>query len=220
MIDINIYKIPENTGKFSIAVSQKSRGWMNENPHSYRCVPLSIANTYGWDILLPEAIELEWNGGKEKNDVKVLKGKCFKPHFGSGTVTLEGSYSWQTTEDVQIMVMPIPNADQYDLVSLTAIVETDRLQYPWFLTCQLTHPGKYKFESGTPLARIIPIRIKDVINSSISIQSEPKEYAEYRAWQAESRNEFEKNKKGKFWQQFYHKVARYTSIKAPKVGRK
>jgi hypothetical protein len=39
--------------------------------HAYRCLPLSIANAHGWDILCPVAIKIEWNGGKRIDDLTV-----------------------------------------------------------------------------------------------------------------------------------------------------
>jgi hypothetical protein len=216
-LDIELYKLTVDS--FPILSSKKQRKWMNENVHAYRCVPLSIANTFGWDILLPKDLVVEWNGGIEKKDVKICNNESlYKSHFGSGTFTIQVSFTWKTSEDYQIMVMPYPNPDQYDIFSLTAIVETDRLMYPWFLTCKIAKPGRYQLKAGTPVARVIPIRIKDIINCEINLTSEPEEYKEYREWQANKRNNID-NEKEK-WQKFYHKVARWTSVITPKVGRK
>jgi len=218
MSDIKIYRLKGNIGQFPVVQSMKQRDWMNKNPHAYRCVPMSIANTFGWDVILPETVTLEWNGGIGQHDVKVLKGTCFNPHFGSGTVTMQGSYTWETEEGMQLMVMPVPNQDQWDLVSLSAIIETDRLMYPWFLTCQLTRPGTFTFRQGMKLARVIPIRVEDVVNANITIENEPEDFREYRLWQTQSRNEFNENKPPhEKWQKFYHKVARWTKVITPKI---
>ncbi len=41
------------------------RDWMDEFTarHSHRCLPLSMADTTGWDLLCPFGFEAEWNGG-------------------------------------------------------------------------------------------------------------------------------------------------------------
>ena len=31
--------------------------------HAYRCLPLNIANSHGWEILSPCAFEVAWRGG-------------------------------------------------------------------------------------------------------------------------------------------------------------
>ena len=216
-LDIEIYKVSNES--FPIVSSKKQRDWMNQNVHAYRCVPLSIANTFGWDILLPKDLDVEWNGGTEKKDVIIHKNNhVYESHFSSGTFTIQVGYTWKTSEDYQIMIMPYPNPDQYDIISLTAIVETDRLMYPWFLTCKVTKLGRYKLKAGTPIARVIPIKISDVVDCSINLASEPKEYKEYREWQSDMRNKIDLKKEQ--WQKFYHKIARWTSIITPKVGRK
>lgn len=217
-LDIEIYKVSNES--FPIVSSKKQREWMNESVHAYRCVPLSIANTFGWDIFLPKDLDVEWNGSnKNRSDIKIYKNNhIYDSHFASGTFTIQVAYTWKTSEDYQIMVMPYPNPDQYDIVSLTAIIETDRLMYPWFLTCKVTRPGRYKLKAGTPIARVIPIKIRDTVNCSINLTSEPEEYKEYREWQANMRNKIDRTKED--WQKFYHKVARWTSVITPKIGRK
>lgn len=216
-LDIELYKV----SKFSIPIvsPKKQRQWMNENVHAYRCVPLSIANTFGWDILLPENLDVEWDGGVGKEHVtSYLNPQLYESHFGSGTFTINAGYTWKTNEDYQLMVTTYPNPDQYDIVSLSAIIETDRLMYPWFLTCKITRPGRYQLKAGTPVARVIPIKINDLIDCNINLSKEPEDYKEYRLWMAKERDKIDLKKEQ--WQKFYHKVARYTSVITPKIGRK
>jgi len=54
-----------------IAPARASRKWMDAFPdrHAYRCLPLSIANAYSWDILCPAALAIEWNGGMRTEDM-------------------------------------------------------------------------------------------------------------------------------------------------------
>jgi hypothetical protein len=33
--------------------------------HPYRCLPLTMANTTGWEILCPFGFTAEWNGGPQ-----------------------------------------------------------------------------------------------------------------------------------------------------------
>ena len=34
--------------------------------HAYRCVPMTVANTHGWELLVPASFEVEWNGGSRR----------------------------------------------------------------------------------------------------------------------------------------------------------
>ena len=42
-----------------------------QNRYAYRCLPLTIANAMGWEILLPANVSAEWNGGSNLSDIKV-----------------------------------------------------------------------------------------------------------------------------------------------------
>lgn len=213
-MQINLY--PNATNKLDVEPAKKMRDWMNDNPHSYRCVPLSVANQIGWDIILDRKIVVAWSGGNEREHVTVIEGhESAKSHFGSGTVTLDVGYTWHTPENTQLLVMPVPNDDNYNkFQSLTAIIESDKLKYPWFLSIRLINRGYTTIEAGTKLCRVIPISIGNYEDITVKIEEEPEEFVEYRAWQADQRNNRPINQP---WQKFYHQVATHTSITMKKV---
>ena len=49
-----------------IVPGRSRREWMDAftDRHPYRCLPLTMANSTGWEILCPIDIEIEWNGGE------------------------------------------------------------------------------------------------------------------------------------------------------------
>ena len=62
-----------------------TRAWMdsiNDN-HAYRCLPLNIANSHGWEILSPCAFEATWSGGKSASAIslRTLDGYAHLPQF-------------------------------------------------------------------------------------------------------------------------------------------
>ena len=50
---------------------RQSRNWMDAfaSRHPYRCLPLTMANTSGWEILCPVGFTAEWNGGPDQADI-------------------------------------------------------------------------------------------------------------------------------------------------------
>ena len=54
-----------------IVPGRSTRDWMDAFPdrQPYRCLPLSMANSTGWEILCPMDIKIKWNGGPGKNDI-------------------------------------------------------------------------------------------------------------------------------------------------------
>ena len=51
------------------------------NEEIYRCLPMTIANALGWDILCPVPLEIRWNGGPAVTDLTI---KASKPLPGGG----------------------------------------------------------------------------------------------------------------------------------------
>lgn len=51
-----------------IVPGRSTRDWMDAFPdrQPYRCLPLSMANSTGWEILCPMDIKIQWNGGPGK----------------------------------------------------------------------------------------------------------------------------------------------------------
>ncbi len=48
---------PEGWGAgWALRPSPQRRQWMNEKPHAYHCLPLVIANQWGWQVLCPTDI--------------------------------------------------------------------------------------------------------------------------------------------------------------------
>ncbi len=125
--------------------------------HAYKCPPLTVANRYGYDITCDQDLELEWNGGDGKSDVTSLRGPG-RPHFGMGTFTLTPGYIWRTPKDYDLLLLPTPNADQRDFFAMTALLETDWLSYPWFLTIMFVRPGRLLIPASTPLGRVMPVQ--------------------------------------------------------------
>ncbi len=149
-----------------IEMPKTKRNWFDT--HAYYCQPVVCANNFGWDITTPEDIEYNWDGGNAKDDVVIENGGDFcKSHFGLSTITLTLKYSFKTPENIQLMVIPIPNQENLDFITMSAIVETDWLNYPFFVSLRLLKKGKNTIKKGTPIARIIPINLKEMNNTKI-----------------------------------------------------
>jgi len=154
-----------------IVAANPERKWMDEQPHRhpYRCLPLSIANAYGWHLLCPVPIEIEWNGNPGLNDLKVRALKPMQPvgrlvetfcrsAFGYGIVTMHINYIFQTDPGWDLMVTGPANAPKDNAYPLTGIIETSWLPYPFTMSWQVLRPGKASFDEDEPFCSIFPIQ--------------------------------------------------------------
>src|SRR4051812_9591199 len=101
-----------------IVPGRPQRAWMDnfDQRHPYRCLPLTMANTTGWEILCPMSFWLEWNGGKMQSDITII-GDPPHPdlphfvtsHFSTGVVTFHPGYLFRTPPGWSMWVMGAPN---------------------------------------------------------------------------------------------------------------
>jgi hypothetical protein len=117
--------------------ARPSRTWMDEFPdrHIYRCRPVAIANSFGWDLLCPVPFEIEWNGGQTVKDltVRALKelpgGRSIehfcKSHFSSGIATMHPDYIFRTDPGWSLVATGPFNHPKSNAMPLTGIIETD-----------------------------------------------------------------------------------------------
>lgn len=170
MLEVEAYTIDQNSTNMDIIPGICERSWFA--PHAYRCAPLKVANRAGWDLRLNEYVVVEWNGAPHLSDVEVIKGEnVAESVFGMGTFTLTVGYIWKLSPGWQLMVMPIPNGDLGDCEAMTAIMEPEILNYPWFLTMRMFHQGLTRITPGQRVARVMPVRISEYEDSLFKIYS-------------------------------------------------
>jgi hypothetical protein len=168
------------------------RTWMDETPSrfAYRCLPLTIANSFGWEILSPVAFEAVWNGGQQKADttITVLSGdpEAVTSHFGSGVLTFHTGYLFRTEAGVSLMAMGSPNSPKDGIAPLTGVVETGWAPYPFTMNWRFTRPNHtVRFEIGEPFCFIMPVSISLLEGTRPEIAdlaSDPKTLARYEEW--------------------------------------
>lgn len=214
MYDLIVYT--EDT-TLSIIPGKRQRIWMDDHTHSYKCTPLTIANEFGWDIILDYDIKVTWDGTNNPAGLIINtpeKTGRIKSHFGAGTITFNPGFRMKTEENIYIMVMPVPNQFDQSFLSLSAIIETDKLKYPWFISIKFLNKGTSIIKKGTKLARILPINVKKSIPTQLIIENNiPEEFIEEEKRFTEIRNTSMSN--GERWTKDYVKKVKYKSIRMP-----
>jgi len=193
MINDNINNVPDNTvAVFPISgmpyerlnniifKPERSREWFT--PHFYNCLPLSVANQYGFLVASEFDFAVHWNGGNEPTDlwfefpdgVENIKDLYpgVRSHFGNGIFTLEIPYVFRTPPGVNLMVIAPTNYILPNITNLAGIVEADNLRFTFTINLRMQIPGVAVYiQKGTPLATILPIpryfaETFDLVNAS------------------------------------------------------
>lgn len=147
----------------------QERAWMDvfTDRHAYRCLPLSIANTHGWEMLVPAAFEVEWNGGPLIADLMVRALEPFPEgfpfehfamsNFARGIVTFHTGYLFRTPPGWNVLTTGAFNEPRPGISALTGIIESDWLPYPFTMNWQMLQPGTVRFEKDEVFCTIMPI---------------------------------------------------------------
>lgn len=138
----------------------KKRSWFTN--HFYRCLPLSIANQYGFVFTLPFDIELTWDGTEPVTGVTVKTDEqaYFKVMslFGSGIVTIATPFFLRTPPGVNLMTINPPNYILPNITVMNGVIETDNIRGPFTFNIKLQIPGiTTTLKKGMPISGIIPI---------------------------------------------------------------
>ena len=142
---------------------------MDETPEGYanRCVPLSVANAQGWEILSPVTIAARWTGGTGLKDVNIsfpegtgtLPANFVESHFGSGIITFNPLLIFRTPPGYDLWIGGTPNDAKDAIAPLTAVVETDWMPFTFSMNWRFTRKNQWvRFSRGEPFCFVTPIK--------------------------------------------------------------
>jgi hypothetical protein len=150
-----------------IRPGRPERDWMDATPlkHAYRCLPLVVANSTGWDLLNPVPFRATWNGGPRISDIEIeapfhlpagAHTAYVASHFGNGVLTFHPHYVFRTEPGWDMWVGGPPNHLKHGIQALTGIVETYWLPQPFTMNWRFTAPGTVAFAQGEPFCTLMP----------------------------------------------------------------
>ncbi len=162
-----------------IRPAPSSRDWMDATPESfaYRCLPLTVANSYGWEILNPRGFSATWDGRTIKDGVHITRDAPTDPgavghmgapsdayvrpmaHFGSAVLTFELPMMFKTPPGWSLLVQPPVNRPKDGICGLTGVIETDWSPYTFTMNWMFTRAdAAVRFDAEEPIAHIMPVR--------------------------------------------------------------
>lgn len=187
MINDGIDNIPENTlavfvyGKektFPAIFSLKNeikRDWFSDL--FYFCLPITFANQYGFGIKALFDFDIIWDGGDDKDSVKIESSylvddgtytssngvygtdkQKVASFFGSGTFSIFNDFILRTPTNVNLLFTQAPNYFIPGVSPMTAVIETDNLTRDFAMTFKITVPNmKISIKKGDTIASLIPV---------------------------------------------------------------
>jgi hypothetical protein len=137
------------------------RDWFS--PHAYYCLPLTIANQYGFLIQSALDVEISWTDGTDDAVVTSLNqdnvGKqIIKSGFGSGIVTVQNMFALKTPPGINLMTIQPPNMYIPGCVAMSGVIECDNIRRDFTFNFKITTPNTtIVISKGDPLGAFRPI---------------------------------------------------------------
>lgn len=150
----------------AIEPARAARDWMDrtDQRYAYRCLPLSIANASGWELLCPVGFEATWRGTEARDGIVVSSAedparawRFATSHFGHGVLTFHTGYLFRTSPGWALWVRGSPNTAKRHLAPLDGVVETDWLDFPFTMNWRFTRAGTVSFARGEPFCFLTPL---------------------------------------------------------------
>lgn len=190
------YRLPRQA--LRIRPAPYERDWMDatDSRYAYRCLPLTIANAHGWEILAPTGFSAWWNGDRGVSAITIISDQPgTKPavsHFGYGVLTFHISAVFRTEPGYDLMVQGPINRPKDAIAPLSGLVETDWTSATFTMNWQFTRPNTViRFELDEPFCHVFPARrgeLERIEPEFRSIDDDPQLKSEFDAWTASRAN--------------------------------
>jgi len=181
-----------------------TRDWMDDTParYAYRCIPLTAANSMGWEILNPVDVDMSWTGKEQGDQLNIRPSRpdpfAPQPHFGSGTVTWYIPFLFRTPPEYGLLVTGPANQDKSAITPLDAFIRTDWLPFPFTMNWRFTAANQdVTFKAGEPICRIVPYPIALLQEMELEIHDlneDPAFMQEVQNWDKQRQGNYQKQR--------------------------
>ena len=180
---------------WALRPSPVRRAWMGEHPTAYQCLPMVVANQWGWQVLCPTDVRVTWDGSVAASGLRVEVDPKWAPsiksQFGRGIVTFSPPWLFRTPPGWDLYAKGPSNRWKANCSPLEGVVETWWLNYTFTLNWKLIEPGEVSFAAGESLGQLVPVphetfRDASAIEAPIN-DVEPEAGAELLRWLDERR---------------------------------
>lgn len=191
--DLTLYRMHEDAPE--LVPGRPQRDWMDKTGerYAYRCLPLTMANSTGWELRCPFEIRLDWNGNASNESLKISSpdrkadvARLATSHFRQGIVTFHTGWLMRTSPGWQVWAKGSPNRPKDGISPLSGLVETDWLPFPFTMNWKMTRPGRVRFRKDEPFAFITLVQpgLLEAVQPKLArLDDDPELKAEYEAWQ-------------------------------------
>jgi hypothetical protein len=213
---IKFHSLTSPKDYYVVRAGRAKRPYLDQthNSHGYLCQAVVSSHLAGWEILLPQDVEIIWDGVSDSSSehVKVLSGgrlpngmQLVQTDTANATITFNLNAIIETDSDHDIVLCGPPNFFVNGVEPMSAIIQTDwyshnPLQFCW----KINKPNEVvRFEAGTPFVFFFN-RPKSLLeNTDISVVQIGETISRNMAEYADERQSFYRENKPWSWSGMY-----------------
>ncbi len=146
---------------FPVPASRLRKWWEEDSKtknHARFCLPMLMANSYGFYILSPADISFYWDGSAGSNVEFITSNESSHTgvtnHSAHGTFTIQAQIVPRTPVGVFTLIKPLPNI-RLPFQPLEGLIETWWSVANFGIVTFATRPGEYIIKRGDPIAQMI-----------------------------------------------------------------
>lgn len=174
MFNISVEK--KNGCIFDLNPMSAKRDWMDKTSekHAYKCLPVTLANTIGWNLSCTQDIIFTWDGINDQSPdhIKISSPKYAHAGRGQSTISFDTQLIFRTDVDVSIWIINPVNFFNNDFEIMSSLVSTSFYDNTLPLAIRAKRINEETvIKSGTAIASIIPISLSSLNHTTIKVNN-------------------------------------------------
>jgi hypothetical protein len=201
----------------NIKQTRIKRNWMEDTgeKHAYKCFPISLANTIGYELSLPVDVSFVWDGisNESVEHVKILSGEEFVYNSrANATVSFKTGIVIRSNKNISFLHMPVPNMFNDSYQTFTSIISTSFFDQEFPSAIKILKPDRViTIKAGEPFATLVPISLTDMSNIELNLNNFDMDEKWYKDNEERGKVAYELNKKGE-WTNWYRNATDHNDV--------
>lgn len=213
---ITVHKIENYSDFYEIRPGKIKRDFLDQTymSHGYSCPAITAMPLHGWEFILPNDVEIIWNGkiDSSPNHIQILSGEnsnsgmpIVHTNTGNGLLTFTLNCIIETDKNHDLLLDGPPNYFIDGAEPVKAIIQSGWYHHNTIHFCwKINKPNQIiKFPKGMPFVFIKNYPKNLLENTSFTIKSATKEHIDKLNKYAEEVANFYKNNENWSWSNMY-----------------
>jgi hypothetical protein len=189
------------------------RDWMDNTlkSYAYRCLPLNIANQYGWAVYPKKRIVAFWDGSEKPDCIKFIENpdNLAASWFGHGILTFGVPFLIKLDKGYNLYITGAPNHHMKGVQPCSGIYEADWAPYTFTMNWRFMQSNyPVVFTEKDPICFFFPIKQDLIENIDVkysTLEDQDEHFVAMLQQFHKERDEFNKTNKEFGWQKTYFK---------------